>query len=92
MKTGLKVACAIGGHKLALANPQELLASLPPPPPKKETSAVPVMRHRLRKCLPFWKTFVTSSLVLLWIEFGYKIKWINGPPMAQAPYKSQVMV
>ena len=41
---------------------------------------MPVMRHRLRDHLPYWKTFVTYNLVLSWIQFGYNVQWTNGPP------------
>lgn len=42
--------------------------------------ATPIMRHRLKKHLPFWKSFVVSSLVLGWIEFGYNLKWLKDAP------------
>ena len=38
------------------------------------------MRHRLKNHLSFWKTFVVSTLVLSWIQFGYNLKWLDGPP------------
>ena len=40
----------------------------------------PYMRHRLRRCLSFWKTFCTSTLVLSWIEYGFPLRWIADPP------------
>jgi hypothetical protein len=48
----------------------------PPPPP----AAAQYMRHRLRDCLEFWKTFATSTMVLNWIEHGFDLRWRNGPP------------
>jgi ribonuclease HI len=50
---------------------------------EEETPKVPVMRHRLRNCLPFWKSFVTNTLVISWIAFGYNIQWIGEPPAAK---------
>ena len=43
---------------------------------------VPWMRHRLRRCLPFWKTFCKSTLVLNWISTGFDLRWKpeTGPP------------
>ena len=60
----------------------EFTASAPAPPIGEATGreAPAYMRHRLRNCLPFWKTFCQSLLVLKWIEFGFDIYWISGPP------------
>ncbi len=34
----------------------------------------------VKKSAAFWRTFTKSSLVLLWIEKGYELQWINGAP------------
>jgi hypothetical protein len=53
---------------------------------KHATPPKPViyMRHILRKCLPFWKTFCKSTLVLSWIQFGFDLRWLpgKGPPQS----------
>jgi len=48
--------------------------------PTPGPSSPPFMRHRLRHCLPFWKTFCQSLLVLNWIEHGFDLRWISSPP------------
>ena len=56
--------------------------SLPPAGKPKEIKPVIVMRHRLRDCISFWKSFCSSVLILGWIEKGFDLKWNeNGPPV-----------
>ena len=43
-----------------------------------EDNNIPIMRHRLRKCLPFWSTFCKSTLVLSWIAMGFDLRWKDG--------------
>ena len=61
---------------------QKAEASFPKREDKGEPSEVPWMRHRLRRCLPFWKTFCKSTLVLNWIATGFDLRWKpeTGPP------------
>ena len=54
---------------------QKAEASFPKREDKGEPSEVPWMRHRLRRCLPFWKTFCKSTLVLNWIATGFDLRW-----------------
>lgn len=57
-----------------------------PSQPSSSTSAgqpqpaEPWLRNRLRKQLPFWKTFCTSIFVISIIASGYKLPWSDGPP------------
>lgn len=44
----------------------------------KAFTEIPVMRHRLRKNISFWRSFALSSLVLSWIEFGFPLLWSGG--------------
>jgi hypothetical protein len=32
------------------------------------------------RCFPFWRTFVRSSVVMQWIEFGYRLLWTTEAP------------
>ena len=61
---------------------QKAEASFPKREDKGEPSEVPWMRHRLRRCLPFWKNFCKSTLVLNWIATGFDLRWKpeTGPP------------
>jgi hypothetical protein len=38
------------------------------------------MRHRLRNCLAFWLTICGSSMVLSWVEEGFKLRWLGDTP------------
>jgi hypothetical protein len=52
---------------------------------------VPVMRHRLRKNLEFFRSFVQSTLVLSWIATGFDLRWANNsipPPMEMRNHQS----
>jgi hypothetical protein len=40
----------------------------------------PFLRHRLRRHVQFWQSFVTSSFVLGILLTGYMLPWIFGPP------------
>lgn len=40
----------------------------------------PYLRHRLRRHVQFWQSFVTSSFVLGILLTGYMLPWIAGPP------------
>jgi hypothetical protein len=55
-----------------------------PPAPCPGKPVVPIMQYRLRNCLPFWKTFTRSTLVLTWIASGFDFRWLpsTGPPPA----------
>jgi hypothetical protein len=49
------------------------------------------MRHRLRKNLDFFKTFVQSTIVLSWISEGFPLRWTSGfppPPKRFTNHKS----
>jgi hypothetical protein len=48
----------------------------------KESSSKPepYLRHRLRRHVQFWQSFVTSSFVLGILLTGYMLPWISGPP------------
>ena len=45
------------------------------------------MRHRLRHRTQFWAKFVTSTLVMNWIQFGYPLFWAaaGAPPAREFP-------
>jgi hypothetical protein len=32
------------------------------------------------KCAKFWRTFVRSSWVMQWIDYGYPLVWLDGAP------------
>ena len=37
-------------------------------------------------CSPFWRTFVRSSVVMQWIEEGYRMLWaVQAPPSREMP-------
>ncbi|GAQ81226.1 reverse transcriptase [Klebsormidium nitens] len=44
--------------------------------PKRE----PYLRHRLRRHVEFWQSFVTSSFVMGILLSGYMLPWLSGPP------------
>lgn len=45
---------------------------------------IPLMRHRLRRHLSFWKSFARSTLVLSWITNGFPLLWNElGEPVAK---------
>jgi hypothetical protein len=43
-----------------------------------ETATVSV-----RSCKEFWRTFVRSSVVMQWIEEGYRLLWTVSPPVSR---------
>ena len=47
-----------------------------------DEDAPPIMRHRLRNNLGFWKSFCRCNLVLAWIASGFDLRWKpeTGPP------------
>jgi hypothetical protein len=61
----------------------------PPADAQAESSAPePLLRHRLRSRLAFWKSICSSSFVLGIITLGYAFPWINGPPEHPAFFKN----
>ncbi|GAQ91383.1 hypothetical protein KFL_007760020 [Klebsormidium nitens] len=40
----------------------------------------PFLRHRLRRHVEFWQSFVTSSFVMGILLTGYMLPWISAPP------------
>ena len=80
--TNIKPGAVSSGPQLELAgrHAQQQSSCEAPVPIGEDHPPVPYMKHRLRNCLPFWKTFCQSILVLSWIEFGFDLRWINGPP------------
>ena len=70
--------------KEALATRKKQRSERPKDAPEIGEADVPVMRHRLRYCLPFWRSFCQSTLVLSWIAHGFDFRWRpdTGPPQS----------
>lgn len=71
---------AAAQQELANRHTQRVATTQAHIPLGEDQPAVPYMKHRLRNCLPFWKSFCQSTLVLNWIEVGFDLRWLNGPP------------
>lgn len=81
--TNIKQGAFSDSAKLALeARRKQKIVPLPADK-GEEGGGEPYMRHRLRNCLPFWKTFCQSTLVLSWIANGFDMRWLpeTGPPL-----------
>ena len=49
-------------------------------PPHEPAGSEPVATGSVSKCATFWRSFVRSSWVMRWIDYGYSLVWVSSAP------------
>ena len=86
------VPCTLHGMGAALtvcSGPSDYAAVLDTELPHEPAGSEPVATGSISSCAEFWRSFVTSSWVMDWIDCGYRLMWEQAPPAPkEAPNSS----